>query len=106
MVLKTEYGTYENCFLRVNKYLADGSTYVGLYNDEGPVATLTVCLDDHKRLAWESYLDTNNFPEVVDFVTEYGLGILTGEYGASGFCMYPVVEWDMNKLAEYEGGKK
>ena len=105
MTLKTAYGVYENCFLRLNHYRADESLYVGLYDDEGPVATLTVCLEDSERLSNESYLDVNNVPEAVDFVREYGLAELTGEFASSGFCWYPVVIWNMDTLAEYEGGK-
>ena len=100
MELRTRYGVYKNCFLRVDRYRADGSLFVGLFNNEGPVATLTKCLDDQNLGENKSYLDTNNLPEAIEFVEENGLGKVTGYMGYSGFCVYPMVEWDMEKLKE------
>ena len=104
MVLKTQFATYKNCFTQCARYSADNSLCVDLFNfEDGPIARLTVCLDDHGLADNESYLDTNNVPEAVSFVEENGLGTVTGRMGYSGFCAYPIVSWDMDKLGVCNG---
>ena len=99
----TSYATYENCNLEVNKYQANGSMHIGIWNcTEGPIATLTVCLPDaRKPKEGEAYIDTNNCPWAEDFIEEYGLGEDTGLMGFSGFCMYPLYRFNMDKVNEY-----
>lgn len=104
MTLKTMFGTYENCFVRCARYSADNSLCVELFNvEDGPIARLTVCLDDSNLGENESYLDVNNVPETVAFVEENGLGVVTGHMGYSGFCAYPVVKWNMDALEAHNG---
>lgn len=89
------------CFVTVDKYKADGSTAVQLWDADGPFATMTVCLDDKSLGPNEAYLDTNNFPEGPGLVEKYGLGEMTGKWKASGFCMYPAVKFDPDALAKH-----
>ena len=103
MTINTEHGTYENVFLRIGEYLADNSVAVQAWNREGAIASLTVCLRDKDLEEGEAYIDTNNCPWALDFIEKEGLGKRTGKIGKSGYCLYPVVEFDMNKLEKEAG---
>lgn len=102
MIVKTEYARYENCWLRTDHYVADGSLCVMIWSfEEGPIARLTTCLNDESIEDGASYIDTNNCPWALDFIAEYGLGEFYGEYRSSGYCLYPKVWWDMDKVGGY-----
>nr|DAO43597.1 MAG TPA: protein of unknown function (DUF4313) [Caudoviricetes sp.] len=102
MTMKASYGTYEDVVLRVSKYMADESIAVMAENQQdGPIATITVCLCDKSLGENEAYIDTNNCPWAMDFIKEYKLGTPTGRTGRSGFCEYPVVKFDTLQLKLY-----
>ena len=101
MTFKTQYGTYENCYLIKDNYPKDGSLYLQLWNDEdGPIATHTKCLPDSILMENKSYVDTNNIPTVLDFIEEYKLGEVIGFKG-SGYCTYPLVKFNMDEVNKY-----
>lgn len=103
LTLRTKYGTYTDCFLEVGRYQADNSLAVQLFSKtEGPIATLTVCLCDNHLKENESYVDTNNCPWVVDFLEGKELAKLSDKVRLSGYCVYPVMEFDREKLKEFE----
>ena len=104
MRLVTRFATYENCFLKVNSYVLDKSPSVQIWNmEDGPIASLTVCLDmrEFGGSGNEAFVDTNNLPEAIDFIREYGLGKLNGLAARSGRCIYPMVEFDMDAVKKY-----
>jgi hypothetical protein len=68
---------------------------------EGPIATITVCVPSEKLKENESVIDTNNCEWAEDLIKKFKLGHFTGRYVHSGFCEYPVVEWDMDELKKY-----
>lgn len=43
-------------------------------------------------------IDTNNIPEAENFIISNKLGEFTGRMLQSGFCMYPVYKFYLNKL--------
>lgn len=101
--VKTSFATYTDCFLKVDHYVEDNSLAVLLFNKtEGPIATLTVCLCDNQLKENESYVDTNNCPWVVDFLEEKGIAKLSDKVRLSGFCVYPAMEFDLEKMKEFE----
>lgn len=102
IVLRTEFGIYEDVYLQVGKYQADNSIAIQVWNRDGPIATLTVCLCDRSLGENEAYIDMNNCPWAVDFIEQAGLGKKTGRIGHSGYCTYPVVKFDMQKVKESE----
>ena len=103
LTLRTKYGTYTDCFLEVGRYQADNSLAVLLFSKtEGPIATLTVCLCDNYLKENESYVDTNNCPWVVDFLEGKGIAKLSDKVRLSGYCVYPVMEFDLEKMKEFE----
>ena len=45
-----------------------------------------------------AFVDTNNCPFAPDFLRQNGIAKATGVYGQSGFCSYPLYEWDTTKF--------
>ena len=102
--METMFGNYDVMF-SMDRYLADSSLYVGTFSfEEGPIATLTVCLDDKTLESNEAYIDTNNCPWAEDFLTKNGFAMPKGEWKRSGYCVYPLYAFDMDKLSEYAIG--
>lgn len=98
----TQYETYKNCYFIKNKYVADNSLYLGIWNDEeGPIADITVCLGGAKKNESFSYLDMNNCPWAANLVKELEIAKDTGMTQRSGYCIYPLYEFDMDKVNEY-----
>lgn len=101
MTVKTEFGTYESVYLEVRRYAYDGSVAILLKNrSDGPIAYLTVCLEDSSLADYEAYVDTNNCPWALKLIEEYKLGNPTGKTRLSGYCTYPAVQFDSKRLAE------
>ena len=89
----------------IQHYLDNGNLYVGLLsNDEGypePWQNLTVNLGVTCNENC-GFIDTNNNGNgIIDWLVENGLCKPTGRIKASGFCMYPEFEFNMEKLKEY-----
>lgn len=102
MKITTEYGTYEGVYLKIGRYLADGSLSIEALNRaDGSIAILTVCLANPFLKENETYVDTNNCPWVLDFIKEYQLGEESGNTARSGFCVYPAVKFDLEKVKLY-----
>ena len=92
-----KYGDFE---LVVNEYAYDNSLYIGLVKDNEPYTDLTVCLGENSYIYGlnQAYVDTNNFPEAEEFIKKHKLGKHTGLFGFSGFCKYPLYEFDLEKI--------
>ena len=55
-----------------------------------------------KRLAEdETVIDTNNCPWAMELIKQHGFGQATGRMVRSGYCTYPVVKLDIEKIGEY-----
>lgn len=80
--VETYFGTYE-VVLGVSEYLNNGS----LANEKGA----------NKETA---YVDVNNCPWAQKFIEENKLGEFTGKYGQSGFCIYPLYKFNLDKIKE------
>ena len=86
-------------------YAENNNLYVGMicYDDGYPehwgdlTVNLSVTLDNNK-----AYIDTNNNGNnIVDWLIKNNLGEFTGDYGFSGFCMYPEFQFNMTELMKY-----
>ena len=93
MTLKTTFGVYEGVYLRVGKYQADNSVAIEAWNQQdGPIATLTVCLCDRSlgrkrhtlirttargRLTLLSKKDSEREPDVWDAVVTVPIRLLS-----------------------------
>ena len=58
-------------------------------------------LPDHSCGKNRAYVDTNNFPEAMSLISEYRLGKLTGNIGASGYCNYPEYEFNLAEVEKH-----
>lgn len=102
--------TYKINRIELNRYTADNALAIQLYcidkdyGFEEPFATLTVCLGLDKIIKPNdnrSFLDTNNCSWSEEFVEKYNLGKPTGFNGVSGYCTYPLYEWNIEELKKY-----
>lgn len=104
MNLITEYSEYKDVKIAINHYVRDNSLAIKLWNEEeGPIAMITTCLCDPTLNENEAYIDTNNCPWAMDFITQNNLGRDTDYSRSSGYCVYPLVEFNMDELNKYIG---
>ena len=90
---------YEVCMSTGSRYSHGNNLAIQMYVADTwePFATLTVNLD--KKLPEnQGYVDTNNCPWAEDFIEKYGIGKFLNEYGRSGFCLYPLYEFDIDRI--------
>ena len=99
--VKTEWAVYKDCFLQVARYQADNSRAIEIWNNEdGPIARITVCITGSGLAEDEKVIDTNNCPWAMEFIKQHGFGQATGRMVKSGYCTYPVVKLDIEKIGE------
>lgn len=104
LTVKTFYGE-EKVTLSTGLY-NDGTIAIRLWCDEGPFSDLTVCLDLFKKKADKEgatrlglgVVDINNFPEAPEFIKKYELGTNTGLVRQSGFVVYPIWAFDLERI--------
>lgn len=107
MINLKKYGKNHPMTFRLANYADNGSLYVGLIaNEEGwpePWSNLTVNLPLSSRCKPNcAYIDTNNNgEEIIDWLEENGLGKTTERIAASGWCIYPEFEFDMEALMKH-----
>lgn len=83
----------------IDAYRNNGNVYIGLVCEDGePFADITTNIYFLTENC--GAVDTNNFSEAEDLIKEYGLGKRVS-YANSGYCRYPVYEFDMDKVKEY-----
>ena len=101
--LKTQWGTTEQVSIEINTYLNNGNMYIGLTTDgDGypePYGDVTVNLGE-KVPDFCGYIDTNNMPELEKFLVNNDIGEFTGFMQRSGFCVYPMYMFNVDKLRE------
>lgn len=100
-----KYGKEHPMTFELNRYAENGNLYVGLITHEegypAPWQNLTVNLSV-KCNDGCAFIDTNNNgDEIIDWLIEHELGILTGKERASGWCVYPEFMFFMDKLREF-----
>lgn len=91
----------------LNFYNSNNNLYIGLtYYDtelgmEDHYSDLTVNVDDLPYL--HSTVDTTyNTDNIMKFIKDHELGEFTGQFLYSGFCRYPVVKFDEEKVKEID----
>lgn len=103
LTVETYFKTYQNCKVKISNYRADGTMCVDLWNSEdGTISRLTTCLNKKGMPDNQSYIDTNNCPWAISLIRKYNLGHTTGSIEFEGYCIYPVVEWNLNELEQYK----
>lgn len=100
--LKTKYSTYHDVKLQVNNYSYGNNLALQLYDAYGePLCSMTTNFGKDLPFGY-SYVDTNNLPEIEEFIKEYGLGAPTGKFMQSGYCSYPLYKFNMGVLNELD----
>lgn len=100
MIVKTSDNIYEVEVFRTS-YANNDSLAVFLETTDGePFCRLTVNLPDSIASEDYQYVDTNNIPWALDFIESNDLGVNTGIVGYSGFCEYPLVKFNLDKIKE------
>lgn len=80
-------------------YVANGNTAVVANTAEGePFAEFSVNLTDLPED--QIYVDTNNLRGALEFLTKNKLAQDMNETLRSGYCEYPLVKIDLNKIPE------
>ena len=99
--VETDFGTYE-VELGVSEYLNNGSLAIQLIDakEYEPFATLTVNIDEKGTSKETAYVDINNCPWAKKFIEDNELGDFTGKYRKSGFCVYPLYKFNLDKIKE------
>lgn len=60
---------------------------------------ITVNIDDIGATDTMAFVDTNNMGrDIVEWLEENGIAKRTGFYGMSGYCTYPLMQFDLRKL--------
>ena len=99
--LKTQFGTTENVTLTVNTYVDNNSLYVGMATAEDgfpePYGDVTVNLLSSVP-PYCAFVDTNNMPELEDFLVKNGIAEFTGLMQKSGYCSYPLYQFNVEKM--------
>ena len=99
--LKTQFGTTENVTLTVNTYVDNNSLYVGMTTaGDGfpePYGDVTVNLLSSVP-PYCAFVDTNNMPELEDFLVKNGIAEFTGLTQKSGYCSYPLYQFNAEKM--------
>lgn len=99
------WGSNHKITLHTNHYAENGNLYIGLVCwDEGfpePWSDLTVNLSKKCKPNC-AFIDTNNNGEqIIDWLENNNLGMYTGNFEISGYCIYPEFEFDMNTVNKY-----
>ena len=107
--------TYEILKARfvVDSYVGGNGTYIGMktWNDEYDfwehycdvtvnIPYSSVNLEKTENTV-ECFVDTHNVPDIDNWLVENGLAFYTNKRAQSGFLTYPVLRFDMRKVAEY-----
>ena len=99
--LKTQFGTTENVTLTVNTYVDNNSLYVGMTTAEDgfpePYGDVTVNLLSSVP-PYCAFVDTNNMPELEDFLVKNGIAEFTGLMQKSGYCSCPLYQFNVEKM--------
>ena len=83
------------------RYTYGESLAVVLNTEDGePFATLTVNIPDSYFYANDhrAFVDTNNCPWAEAFLKDTGIATPAGVIGHSGYCDYPLYDFDLSKI--------
>lgn len=93
----------KRCLIPVlERYASNNTIAITLYTEDyEEYAVITVNITGNKLSNTDGntvFVDTNNYPWAVSFIENNGLGKLTGRTVQSGFCSYPEVRVNLEKI--------
>lgn len=96
----TMFATYPKCYLYRDTYAANNHIYLAVWSEEeGPISNITVNVDGINAYPTNyGCVDMNNFPEAEALITKLKIGKPTGRCIWSGMCMYPIYEFNMERI--------
>lgn len=92
-----------NAEVKRSTYKNNDSLAVVLVPEEYPeeYSVITVNIDDTNLFCCPlAFVDTNNYPNIEKFLTENGLATPVGVFGQSGYCVYPLYAFNLEKIPE------
>ena len=107
-MIKNYLGTDVELFLGMyesHDWQGKSAKNLGIYCDDAdgfPFATFTVNLGEFIGLKNSAYIDTNNNPEIIEWLEKEGFGEVTGFTKRSGFCEYPLFLFKEEVLKELD----
>ena len=107
MLIYKSWGTDWKITFKVSSYANNGNLAISMidWNDgyAEPYASLTVNLGDRGDTLPmnQAYVDTNNLSGIEAWIQKTGIGKFTGHVKPSGFCVYPLYEFDLEKIAQH-----
>ena len=103
--VKTAYSCEPNCFLEQAEYSENQHIALSVWCDDGPFADITVNLPDTKRYPKNfGFVDINNFPQALALINKLGIGEPVGYHAFSGWCEYPLYEFDLEAIKKWTEG--
>lgn len=100
-----EYGV-EEIALYVESYMLRGGINIQMYSRKGDewdsFGNLTVNLPGYCLEPEEAFISADFSREKLDFIKDYGLGKVVAETEGSGMQKYSIVEFNLEKLAEFD----
>ena len=99
------YGTIYKVKPVLNQY-ANGLLYLEFIEvgSEELIAVATVNLGEFISILNAAHIDTNNHPNMVEFLEENGFGVKTDLIRTSGFCKYPIFLFNEDILRGINNG--
>lgn len=96
-----KFGKTRNLCFGLSQYSYNGNLAIEAYDaDNGePYASVTVNLG--LLLPEFAFIDVNNFPEIKEILESLGIAKYAGATRCSGYCKYPLYQFEMDKLKEY-----
>lgn len=79
-------------------YCDNSNLAIMAYEDGQPYGVLTVNID--YLMPDCACVDTNNWPDAEQIIKEQGFGKPLGRSIQSGFCSYPIYQFDLSKIPE------
>lgn len=106
LILTTMWGNTQEINFSIEKYASNGNLAIQIwsrdeYGDLEPWSMLTVNLTKKCKPNC-AFIDTNNNGEhIVEWLEKNNLGMPTGNFEVSGFCIYPEFEFNMREIKKH-----
>ena len=103
LIYHSQFGD-ENVTLHLHKYQNGNLAIQMICHDEDgfedPYAMMT---KNFRKLENNlAYVDRNNLPNILSFIVKNNLGEVMREVFASGYCVYPLVKFNLEEVKKHE----
>jgi len=94
---------FDDCFFILSRYTFNNRLSLSVYNfSEGAIMKLTTNLPQYSLAdPADAFVDENNCPGAKDFLVENGFARDLDREEESGYCIYPLVRLDLEKIIPY-----